>query len=651
MHIPNITTIQQHVQQGRFKVALTFAEQLLAVEAENTEALYLAAVSCRYLTDFNNAKSYLERLTSLRPHYGRAYQELGHVYRALNDEPKALENYLRAVRFNPSLFACWQAIKELSQDAEQQLTAINNLEYLSSLPKALLSVSSFIAEDKLDKAEKLCRHFLLQQPKNIEAMRLLAKIAERHNVLDDAEFLLQTCHQLAPDNRWVQFDYINVLHRRQKFELAYQTALALYDALPKDFTSLLTLANQEAAIGKFDSALNRYQLLLTKDANNPVVPLLMGHTYKTIGQQDKAVSSYLTAIDKDKSLADAYWSLANLKTYRFDPVLIEQMQALVKQNTVTADDKVHWHFALGKAFETLKDYQQSFEHYQQGNAIKRQLVNYDAKVMSHNFELQQVFFTQQCGQKLKKSGHQATDPIFILGLPRTGSTLIEQILSSHSQIDGTLELPHILSYVQELNGRKYKDSEARYPKILSQLSAEELANFGARYIEETQVYREEAPYFIDKMPNNFRHIGLIKSILPNAKIIDTRREPISCCFSVFKQLFAEGQEFSYSFADIAAYYQDYLALMNHWHQVYPHEILTVSYEKLVAEPEQQIAKIFDYLGLPLESNCFEFYNTKRAVRTASSEQVRQPINRLGIEQWQNYESYLIELKQLLTDSY
>ncbi|GLX80195.1 hypothetical protein tinsulaeT_35350 [Thalassotalea insulae] len=647
MHTANISTIQRYVQQGQFKSALELAQQLLVQHSDNSDALYLAAVSCRYLTDYEQAISYLERLIMLSPGYGRGYQELAHVYRALNDQQKALEYYLKAVKCNPSLYASWLGVKEFSQDQEQLSTATNNLDYLKTLPKELISVSSFIAEDKLDKAEKLCRHFLMKQPKHVEAMRLLAKIAEQHHVLDDAEFLLKTCYQLAPNNRWVQFDYINVLHRRQKFELAYQKALALSESLPDDYTSLLTLANQEAAIGQYDSALEHYQYLMAQDRKNPVVPLLMGHVYKTIGDQGKAIDSYLAAITADNGLADAYWSLANLKTYSFVPEMIEKMQHVVKQPAVTQDDQVQLHFALGKAFENLKQFEQSFFHYQQGNTIKRQLINYDAGVMKHNFDLQQAFFSAERAQKLKASGHKANDAIFILGLPRTGSTLVEQILSSHSQIDGTLELPQILSYVQELNGRKFKHSDARYPKILAELSEKDIADFGARYLAETQVYRQGAPYFIDKMPNNFRHIGLIKSILPNAKIIDTRREPLSCCFSVFKQLFAEGQEFSYSFADIAAYYQGYQSLMEHWHQVYPGEIFTVNYETLVAESEQTIRDIFTYLELPVEASCFEFYKTDRAVRTASSEQVRQPINRKGLEQWQHFAPYLDELKALL----
>ncbi|WDD98626.1 tetratricopeptide repeat-containing sulfotransferase family protein [Thalassomonas actiniarum] len=649
MHIPETSSIQKQIQQGRFTVALTLCKQALESKPTDTEVLYLAAVCCRYLELYGDATGFLKQLVRLLPGYGRAYQEFGHIYRARGENQKALENYLLAVKRNPSLHASWQAVSELSGNSDEHTTATHNLDYLKHLPKALASVLSFIYEDRLEKAEKLCRHFMLQHPKHVEGMRLLAKIAEKHHVLDDAEFLLETALQLAPENHWLQFDYVNILHHRQKFESAYVQALMLSERLPEDSASQLTLANQEAAIGKYDDAIKRYQSLLAKDKNNALLPLLLGHVYKTIGQQQEAIDCYLAAINLNTSFGDPYWSLANLKTFSFSEELIEQMLAVVEQQANHTEDMVHLHFALGKAFENQQAFERSFEHYQTGNKIKRDLVNYDSEVMANNFSLQKQFFTPEQVNSLHGMGEQAEDPIFVLGLPRTGSTLVEQILSSHSQIDGTLELPNILAYVQELNGRKFKRTDARYPKVLAELSADELAHFGQRYLKETQIHRKGAAYFIDKMPNNFRHIGLIKSILPNAKIIDTRREPLSCCFSVYKQLFAEGQEFSYSFDDIAKYYQGYVDLMAHWHQVYPGQILTLDYEALVASPTETITRLFDYIGLALEPACLEFYKTKRAVRTASSEQVRQPINQKGVEQWKHYEPYLAELKATLAE--
>ncbi len=643
----SLISVKQHVQRGQFSEGISLALVLLNQKENDTELLYLVAVCHRYLRQFDEACKTLGNLLNILPYYARAHQELGHNRYAQAQLSPALESYLQAVKYNPTLVASWQRIAELSSNEEQQKTAALNLDYLNKLPRALQSVSSFIYEEKLDKAEKLCRHFLTEHPKHIEAMRLLAKIAEKHNVLDDAEFLLEICAMQEPNNHWVQFDYVHVLNRRQKFELAYQKAVLLSDSLPEDTTTRLTLANQQAAVGRYSEAIKQYHELSEIDPANPLIQLLLGHTYKTVGQHHDAISAYKAAITIDPLLCDAYWSLANLKTYTFNFELLTQMEKISKEKTLRPEAAIQLQFALGKAYEDKHDYQKSFNHYQHGNQLKRASIDYKPEIMNDNFMLQKKFFKKEVANRLKAYGHGSKDPIFILGLPRTGSTLIEQILSSHSLIDGTLELPNIMAYVQELNGRKYKNTSGRYPKILSSLEPTIFQEFGERYISETQVHRLQAPYFTDKMPNNFRHIGFIKSILPNAKIIDTRRAPMSCCFSVFKQLFAEGQEFSYSFDDIVAYYDGYLELMEHWHRIYPGEILTIDYETMVSQPTETIDQLFQYLELDAERSCYNFHNTKRAVRTASSEQVRQPINQKGNEQWKNFEPYLDQLKEAL----
>ncbi|WP_163930958.1 tetratricopeptide repeat-containing sulfotransferase family protein [Paraferrimonas sp. SM1919] len=639
-----IKNIQLLIQKGQFQAALD-AANLMIEQQPCIDSFYLAAVSSRYLDKHSAAIDYINQLQQLESGYGRAYQELGHLYKAQSPEV-ALDNYKLAVKFNPSLVASWQAIAAISKQTSDLDAAQTNLDYLSRLPRELVSVISFTYEHKLEKAEKLCKFFLAKQPSHPEGMRLLAKIAEKHNIVDDAQLLLEACLNIEANNLWAQFDYINILHRRQKFEQAHQHALQLHQQLPNDVSAILTLANQEAAVGLYEQAIEHYLQVIQLDSQHAIAQLMLGHTYKTIGEQAKAVDSYFAALAADPYICDAYWSLANLKTFKFEKSTIHTMLALLDA-PLNDNEKVQLHFALGKAFEESKQFEQAFEHYQLGNQLKCQQVQYDKQVMANNFSLQQDFFDAEMAAQLRQLGHQDNAPIFILGLPRTGSTLIEQILSSHSQIDGTLELPNILSYVQELNGRKYRNSQARYPKILNELQPQDFQEFGQRFIDETKIHRQGGMYFIDKMPNNFRHIGLIKSILPNAKIIDTRRDPVTCCFSIFKQLFAEGQEFSYCFEDIVSYYNGYLALMTHWHKVYPGEILTVQYEQVVQNPIQSIEAIFDYLQIEVEPSCFEFFKTSRAVRTASSEQVRQPINRKGMEQWQNFEPYLGELLQLL----
>jgi hypothetical protein len=309
--------------------------------------------------------------------------------------------------------------------------------------------------------------------------------------------------------------------------------------------------------------------------------------------------------------------------------------------------RTHIAFALGKAFEDEQDYARSFECYAQGNRLKRQQSNYDPDKMSEELMAQRLYFTRETLESRPNAGFPAPDPIFIVGLPRAGSTLLEQILSSHSQVDGTLELPNILSTAQKLKRHTRDSGGTPYPQLLQDLTDEQLESMGRQYIEDTRIHRQGAPFFIDKMPNNFRHIGLIKLILPNAKIIDARRHPMACCFSGFKQLFAEGQEFSYDLVDIGRYYNDYVELMAHWDSVSPDSILRVDYENVVADLETQVTRILKFCGLPFEAACLDYYNTERAVRTASSEQVRQPIYREGIEQWTHFKPFLTTLEETL----
>jgi hypothetical protein len=311
--------------------------------------------------------------------------------------------------------------------------------------------------------------------------------------------------------------------------------------------------------------------------------------------------------------------------------------------------QVYLMFALGKAHEDLGEYSTAFNYYQRGNDLKRAQSGYDAQKMGVELQAQATFFSKDVFTSRADSGDPASDPIFIVGLPRAGSTLLEQILASHSLVDGTLELPNILSIAQSLRRRGQGEGSAEYPAIIADMSALELRELGEKYLAETAIHRQDAPYFIDKMPNNFRHIGLIKLILPNAKIIDARRHPMACCFSGYKQLFAEGQEFSYDLDDLGSYYRDYVKLMDHWQTVLPGDILQVNYEQVVGDLEGQVRRVLDYCGLPFEAQTLEFHDTERSVRTASSEQVRQPLYRDGLDQWRNFEAELQPLGAQLSD--
>lgn len=584
---------------------------------------------------------------------GRVYQEQGHLHVALNNPEKALAAFANACQLNPVLLASWRKqyqILETMNRPEEAQQARAQLQRLQALPKALVAVTDLMAQGKLLKAESLCRKFLQANPTHVEAMRLLAELAVQFGVLEDAEYLLESAAEFDPNNTQIKVDFIGVLRKRQKFAQALSAAENLYREQPGNPQLQSLYAIEKMQMGDYEGALDLFDDVLAVLPGDAITLTSRGHALKTCGSQKEAIESYKAAISSNPWHGDAYYALSNLKTYRFSKDEMEEMLALEQREELGPASKVHIAFALGKAFEDEHDYARSFEYYAQGNRLKRQQSNYDPDKMSEELMAQRLYFTREVLDSRANAGFEAPDPIFIVGLPRAGSTLLEQILSSHSQVDGTLELPNILSTAQKLR-RQGREGDAKpYPELLQDFSDTQLRSLGQQYIEDTRIHRQGAPFFIDKMPNNFRHIGLIKLILPNAKIIDARRHPIACCFSGFKQLFAEGQEFSYDLIDIGRYYNDYVELMAHWDTVSPNSVLRVQYENVVADLESQVARILEYCGLPFESACLNFYDTERAVRTASSEQVRQPIYREGVEQWTHFKPFLSTLEETLKPS-
>ncbi len=641
---------QKALQAGNFGRGLQLAEQVLEDDPADSDGLYMAAVAARYLGRFADAHTHLDALHAVMPEYGRAWQEAGHLARAQGQDTAAVGAYSRATRFNPALDASWRAMAELEnaagRTAEAQ-AAMAQAERIARLPRELVAVTHHLHEGRLLRAEEICRHFLRANPKNVEGMRLLAQIGIKLGILDDAEFLLDSAKAFEPDNIQVRLDYIDALRRRQKFELARSEAEALYRRDPDSPLFQSHLAIESMQTGNFQRAFELFDSVLEKLPQDPATLTSKGHALKTTGAQEQAIASYQAAIAAKPDHGDAWYALANLKTYRFTDDQITAMRAEAERTDLAFMDRVHLSFALGKALEDREDFEASFGYYETGNTLKRAQTRYDADTMSAELARQKDVCTRELFDKHDGAGHDAPDPIFILGLPRAGSTLLEQILASHSQIDGTLELPNILALAHRLRGRKA--GQSRYPGILHDLTDEQLSAFGAKFIEDTRIHRQGAPYFIDKMPNNFRHIGLIHLILPNARIIDARRDPMDCCFSGFKQLFAEGQEFTYGLTEVGQYYSDYVALMDHWEEVLPGKVLRVQHEDVLDDLEGQTRRMLDYLALPFEEQCLDFHKTRRAVRTASSEQVRQPINRSGQNAWKPYEPWLGPLKAALPE--
>jgi tetratricopeptide (TPR) repeat protein len=645
--------IQKKIASGNFADALQDIDSLLAINPDHPEALYMAAVCCRYVQKYEKAQACLDSLMSGSYDRGRVYQEQGHLHVALSRPQKALAAFANACQLNPVLLASWQKQQQIlsaMNRPEEAQQAQAQVQRLQALPKALIAVTDLIAQGKLLKAESLCRKFLKANPTYVEAMRLLAELAVQFGALEDAEFLLESAAEFEPANTQVKIDFIGVLRKRQKFIQALSAAEKLYKEQPGNPQLMSLYAIEKMQMGDYEGALDLFDGILQLLPGDPITLTSRGHALKTRGSQKQAIESYKAAISSSPWHGEAYYALSNLKTYRFSTDEVGEMLALEQREELGPASKVHMAFALGKAFEDEQDYARSFAYYAQGNRLKRQQSNYDADKMSEELMAQRLYFTREVLDSRADVGFDAPDPIFIVGLPRAGSTLLEQILSSHSQVDGTLELPNILSMAQKLR-RQGRDSDGKsYPELLQDFSDEQLQSLGQQYIEDTRIHRRGAAFFIDKMPNNFRHIGLIKLILPNAKIIDARRQPMACCFSGFKQLFAEGQEFSYDLVDFGRYYNDYVELMGHWDTVSPNSVLRVNYENVVSDLETQVARILDYCGLPFEAQCLNFYDTKRAVRTASSEQVRQPIYREGIEQWTHFRPFLTVLEETLTPS-
>ena len=647
----DLATAQKALQSGDFAGGLELANKVLESAPDDGEALYIGAVACRYLEQTDQAAAMLDRLHAASPEFGRAWQEAGHLARAQGNIDAAIAAYARAVKFNPALEASWRAqgelLKAAGRTAEAQAT-LSQSQRLRTLPRELVSVTNHLHEGRVLHAEQICRAFLQQNPRNVEGMRLLAQIGIKLGILDDAEFLLESATTFEPDNIQLRLDYIDSLRRRQKFAKARQEAEALHARDPENplFQSHLAIDNMQT--GDYDVAFDLFDQVLAKLPNDPATLTSRGHALKTTGRSDEAVASYRAAIAAKPDHGDAYYALANLKTYRFTDAEIAAMQQQIARTDLAFMDRVRLSFALAKALEDRGDYAQSFEYYEAGNALKRAQTRYSANQMSAELAKQHEVCTPDLFTSHKGTGHPAPDPIFIVGLPRAGSTLLEQILASHSQVDGTLELPNVLALAHRLRGRKA--GQSRYPEILHDLPEEQLAQFGEDFIESTRIHRADAPFFTDKMPNNFRHVGLIHLILPNATIIDARRNPMDCCFSGFKQLFAEGQEFTYGLHEIGRYYADYVSLMDHWDRVLPGKILRVQHEDVLDDLEGQVHRMLNHCGLPFEQACVDFHQTDRAVRTASSEQVRKPINRSGQGAWEPFAPWLGDLKAALDDA-
>jgi tetratricopeptide (TPR) repeat protein len=638
------------LERGQFAPALAAAQALRAQDPENRDVLYMTAVSLRYLQRIPEALATLAELERHYPDYSRLFQERGHCHVAMRSPEPAIQAFLRAVNLNPSLPASWNALQVLFRmtgrrpDAEN---AAGQAAKLATLPPEILTAFGMFADGEIQAAEHIVRQYLLTHGNHIEGMRLLAQIGMKLDIVDDAELLLENVLVLAPDYAAARYEYAVALLARHRHVRAREEMEKLLETDPNNRVYRTMHATVCTGFGDYSQALPLYREILAETPNEPELHLSLAYALKTLGQTQEAIESYRAAAAVRPHYGEAYWSLANLKTYRFTDAEITQMRAAEASANIPQVDRYHLCFALGKALEDRDEYAESFAFYQRGNALKKNECRYRPEPLERNARLQASVCTREFFAARQGVGCPDRSPIFILGLPRSGSTLIEQILSSHSQVEGTMELAVIPRLVQDLQAREPTGSTPRYPGLLAELAAQDFERLGEQYLSDSKVYRKGRPFFIDKMPNNFRHLGLIHLILPNAKIIDARRDPLACCFSNYKQLFASGQQFTYSFDDIARYYRMYVELMAHWDYALPGRILRIKHEEVVDALEANVRRILEFCELEFEQGCLEFYKTQRTVHSASSEQVRRPLYREGVDQWRHYEPWLGPLKEAL----
>jgi tetratricopeptide (TPR) repeat protein len=648
-----VQRIRELVKSRRFEESLEAAEALAAELPENRDVLYLQAMSQRLLGQIPKALATLLRLEQHHPRFSRLYQERGHCHVALKDAAQAIDAFLRGVNLNPALPASWSLLEGLYRmtgQADHAATAAAHVATLKRLPPEVLTATGLFSDGDLSAAEDRVRAYLLEHGNHVEAMRLLARIGIERDVLDDAELLLEAVLTLEPDYHAARLDFARALMERHKYQRACEELETLLKLEPHNRHYKTLYTSTIVGLGEHEKAVTLYRELL-EDAPQPAdLHLSIAHSLKAIGMQQQCIEAYRAAAAARPGFGDAYWSLANLKTYRFTDLEITRMREEESASGVAAPDRYHLCFALGKALEDRGQYAASWVYYERGNALKRAESRYRPEVLETNTRKQIQVFTHAFLAQRESFGVASADPIFILGLPRAGSTLLEQILASHPKVEGTQELADIPRMVLALQDRVPDLDNPRYPGVLAEMKAGDFLKLGEKYLADTRVYRTDKPFFIDKMPNNFRHIGLIHLMLPNAKIIDARREPMACCFGNLKQLFANGQEFTYSIEDIARYYRTYLDLMQHWETVLPGRILRVEHESVVDDLEGNVRRILNFCGLDFEPACVEFHKTARSVRTASSEQVRQPIFREGLHQWRHYEPWLTPLKDALGDA-
>ena len=632
-------------------MALEQATEILKVVPNHPVATLLLGAAQRLTGDLESALRTLKALTDSQHRWATAHFEFGRALGEAGDAGAAITALRRAAELKPDLPDVWRSLGDIltitGDRAGADYAYARQIKASTHDPR-LMAAASALVENDIPQAETLLRVHLLQFPTDVAALRMLAEVAARLGNNADAETLLERCLELAPSFSAARHNYALILYRLNKPAAALQQLQLLLKAEPRNPAYLNSQAVVLAKIGDYRESIEIYADVLARNPNNAKIWLSYGHALGAAGRVQDSVAAYRRSIGIAPNLGEAYWSLANLKTFRFSAEELRAMRSGLDRADLSDEDRFHFNFALGKGLEDAGEYASSFQHYAEGNRRRRAGIFYDPDETDALVQRSQALYSREFFGKRAGFGTNAADPMFIVGLPRSGSTLIEQILASHSQVEGTMELQNVINVARELGGRQYQDEESNYPQVLETMGAEQCRTLGERYLADTRIQRKsERSFFIDKMPNNWQHVGLIQLMLPNAKIIDARRHPMACCFSGYKQHFARGQHYTYSLEEIGCYYRKYVELMAHMDQVLPGKIHRVFYEAMIEDTEAEVRRLLSYCGLPFEESCLRFYETERAVRTASAYQVRKPIFREGLDHWRHFEPWLDPLKAAL----
>jgi len=627
------------------------AGEILSHNPDNAAARLLLATAARKLGNTALALEVLEALARSQPAAAFIRLELARAYGEAGRAAESVAALRETLSIEPALAEGWHELSSqlaAAGDAHGADVAYERYTALAPQPWQLAEPSVALAENRAVAAEAMLRRILRDAPQDVAAMRMLADALARREAYAEAKRLLRQALDLAPGYSAARYDLARLLLKQQKPVDILPLVERLLRLDPKNAVYRDLLASVFSMTGQHAQAVETLGALVAEPNAGYAEWLNYGHELKAAGRSQESIAAYRSAMAFDPARGEAYWSLANLKTFRFDAAEIDAIRSALQREDLKPGDRVDLEFSLGKALEDERRFAESFEHYAAGNALRRKGVNYDAGKISLHVQRSKEIYTPQFFADRAHFGSQAEDPIFIVGLPRAGSTLLEQILASHSRVEGTRELAEMVAIARGLATKNGEADESRALEALCSLDAAQVAALADRYLAETRIYRRGgAPRFIDKMPNNFMHIGLIHLMFPRAAIIDARRHPIGGCFSAFKQHFASGQLFTYDQADLARFYRDYVELMAHYDAVLPGRIHRVYYERVVADLSREVHRLLEYCRLPFEDQCLRFYETRRGVQTASSEQVRRPIFAEGVDQWRNFEPWLGPMKEAL----